>query len=200
MNSSIVLSLCDLTTVMVQPWANAGYECWCVDIQHPAGMTREGNVVMLGADILHWLPPRANYRAVFAFTPCTNLAVSGARWFRDKGLPGLASAIQLVERCRDIAEWSGAPWMIENPVGTLSTYWRKPDDTFNPCDFAGYLEDPASEAYTKKTCLWHGGGLHHASDEAGAPDSRKQDALAATGTGPGEPTKCHASGICPRSL
>lgn len=48
--------------------------------------------------------------------------------------------------------------MIENPVGRLSTAWRKPDHTFNPCDFGGYLE-PAGDAYTKRTCLWTGGGF-----------------------------------------
>ena len=41
--------------------------------------------------------------------------------------------------------------MIENPVGTLSTYWRDPDYLFDPCDYG----DP----YTKKTLLWTGGGF-----------------------------------------
>lgn len=152
----IVLSLCDVTTNMVQPWLEAGYECWCVDLQHPSGITKNGNLVLVGGDILEWLPPRRDYRIVFGWPPCTNVAVSGARWFRDKGLAGLASAIGLVERCRDICEWSGAPYMIENPVGTLSTYWRKPDHSFDPCDYGGW--EPGDN-YTKKTCLWTGGGF-----------------------------------------
>ena len=49
--------------------------------------------------------------------------------------------------------------MIENPVGTLSTHWRKPDAQFDPCDYAGYLDDPDADAYTKRTCLWTGGGF-----------------------------------------
>ena len=48
--------------------------------------------------------------------------------------------------------------MLENPVGVLSSYWRKPDHTFDPCDYGGYL-NPAGDAYTKKTCLWTGGGF-----------------------------------------
>ena len=152
----IVLSLCDITTNMVQPWLEAGHECWCVDLQHPAGITKEGNLVRVGCDLLHWLPPRREYQIVFAFPPCTDLAVSGARWFKDKGLAGLSMAISLVERCRDICEWSGAPYMIENPVGTLSTYWRKPDHAFDPCDY-GQFE--LSDNYTKRTCLWTGGGF-----------------------------------------
>src|SRR5690606_592719 len=154
----LVLSLCDRTGVMVRPWLDAGYECWVVDLQHPPGETRDGRLVRVGADVLSWLPPRAEYRIAFAFPPCTDLAVSGARWFRDKGLAGLAGALATVERCRRICEWTGAPWMLENPVGTLSTYWRKPDATFDPCDFGGYLEG-GGDAYTKRTCLWFGGGF-----------------------------------------
>lgn len=156
--TGIVLSLCDRSGVMVRPWLDAGYECWIVDIQHPPGVHRSGRLVRVGADIMTWLPPLAAYRIAFAFPPCTDLAVSGARWFKDKGLAGLASAISLVERCRDICEWADAPWMLENPVGTLSTYWRKPDHLFDPCDYGGYL-DPPGDAYTKRTCLWTGGGF-----------------------------------------
>ncbi len=88
----------------------------------------------------------------------TNLAVSGARWFRRKGLGGLSEAIDLVEACRRIAVWSEAPWMLENPVSTLSSYWRKPDYTFDLCEYGGYL-DPPGDHYTKKTCLWTGNGF-----------------------------------------
>lgn len=46
--------------------------------------------------------------------------------------------------------------MIENPVSTISTYWRKPDFTFHPHDYTGFEE---ADNYTKKTCLWVGGGF-----------------------------------------
>ena len=154
----VVLSLCDYTGNMVKPWAKAGYECICVDIRHPAGEHTRDGITFVGADIRYWLPPKKDYAIVFAFPPCTNLAVSGARWFKDKGLRGLIEGLELVERCRAICEWSGAPYMIENPVSTLSTYWRKPDYTFDPCDYGGYL-NPPGDAYTKKTCLWVGNGF-----------------------------------------
>lgn len=140
----LVLSLFDKTGNMVRPWSDAGYKTLCIDIQRD------------GTDILRWLPPRGEYKIVFAFPPCTNLAVSGARWFKDKGLAGLGSAIELVERARDICEWSGAPWMLENPIGTLATYWRKPDYDFHPWEFSGH--EP-QDNYTKKTCLWTGNGF-----------------------------------------
>ena len=71
---------------------------------------------------------------------------------------GLTEAVELVEACRRICAWSEAPWMLENPVSTLSSYWRRPDYSFDPCDYGGWL-DPPDDAYTKKTCLWTGGGF-----------------------------------------
>jgi hypothetical protein len=150
----LVLSLCDRTGVMVQPWLDAGSECWTVDKQHPAGKTVSGRAVRFGADVSQWKMPDFSMRRVaivFAFPPCTNLSVSGARWFEDKGLEALHESLGLVIACKRICEESGAPWMLENPVGMLSSYWRKPDYTFQPWQYG--------DTYTKKTCLWTGGGF-----------------------------------------
>lgn len=96
---------------------------------------------------------------VFAFPPCTDLAISGARWFAAKGPEALNAAMALVFACKKIAESTGAPYFLENPVSRISSEWRKPDFRFDPCDYAGYLEDPSTDAYTKRTCLWVGGGF-----------------------------------------
>lgn len=151
MSKGNVLSLCDFTGNMVKPWVDAGYRATLVDLQHPRIDTRP-NPALLKIDVRDMDSPEpGEFDIVFAFPPCTDLANSGARWFREKGLSGLIGALQVVEACRRICEASGAPWMIENPVGQLATYWRKPDYTFDPCDYG----DP----YTKKTCLWTGGGF-----------------------------------------
>lgn len=66
----------------------------------------------------------------------------------------------------------GAPYMIENPVSTISTYWRKPDYTFHPYQYTGYC---AADNYTKKTCLWTGNGFVMpvpAMANLGPPDDR----------------------------
>lgn len=155
MVDEIVLSLYDYSGNMVRPWARAGYECYCVDIKHEGREVEEagdGGIHYVEADIREYLPPRESYRIVFSFPPCTNLAVSGSRWFEEKGLDGLASGIKLVERAHKICRWADAPWMIENPVSTLSTYWRKPDYTFHPYEYDGFTA--RDEAYSKKTCLW----------------------------------------------
>ncbi len=114
-----------------------------------------GGITRVGCDVYGY-PATDRPDIVFAFPPCTDLAVSGARWFAAKGPDALARAVALVHRCRWIAERSGARWMIENPVGRLSSAWRKPDYIFHPHEYAGYLSEPLADQYTKKTCLWVG--------------------------------------------
>ena len=81
---------------------------------------------------------------IIAFPPCTDLAVSGARWFAEKQADGRQElAIKFFMRfvnanCEKIA--------IENPVGIMSSHYRKPDQIIQPWMF-GHGE-------TKKTCLW----------------------------------------------
>jgi hypothetical protein len=153
-----VLSLCDRTGVMVQPWLDAGYACVLVDAQHEHGVTHDGNLWRIGTDVRTYAP---DFRPaiVFAFPPCTDLAVSGAKHFKDKGLEALRESLDVVIACKRICEASTAPWMLENPIGTLSTYWREPDHLFDPWQYARYLQDVKQDAYTKKTCLWTGGGF-----------------------------------------
>src|SRR5688572_16430089 len=138
----IIISLFDFTGNMVIPWAEAGFLCYCVDLKHPMGKHREGNIVRVGADVREWLPPYAAVKMLFAFPPCTHVAVSGARWFQDKGLGSLVQALQLFDAVVRLAEWTEAPYLIENPVSTVSSYWRKPDYTFDPCDYGGYSAPP----------------------------------------------------------
>ena len=153
----VVLSLCDLTGNMVRPWARAGYRCICVDLQHEEDAEQNGPIAWVREDVRTYLPPLEKYAIVFAFPPCTHLAVSGARHFKDKGLGKLSESLAIVESCRRICEWSKAPYFVENPTSTLSTYWRKPDESFHPYEYGGYGHP--DENYTKKTCLWTGNGF-----------------------------------------
>jgi hypothetical protein len=154
-----VVALFDLTGNMVRPWAEAGHVCVCYDIQHPIRSDRVEAVGEKGRIIYkHWNAysrtiDEMGYALAFlcAFPPCTDLSVSGARDFQKKGLRGFIDALEMVETARVICELSGAPYMIENPVSRISSAWRQPDHTFDPCDYG----DP----YTKKTCLWTGGGF-----------------------------------------
>ncbi|HET7552164.1 MAG TPA: hypothetical protein VFK04_12810 [Gemmatimonadaceae bacterium] len=154
MSAPLVLSLCDATGNIVRPWAEAGYDCLCLDLTHSIRADRtEGRITYRWADVRSVTPADTGATPVmiFAAPPCTHLAVSGARDFARKGLRALIDALEIVEACRKLCEWYGCPWMLENPVSRLSTCWRKPDHTFDPCDYG----DP----YTKRTCLWTGGGF-----------------------------------------
>jgi site-specific DNA-cytosine methylase len=79
---------------------------------------------------------------VIAFPPCTHLAVSGARWFKDKQQEQMA-AIEFFYVFTHLPYQKVA---IENPVGIMSTKYKKPDQIIQPWQF-GHGE-------TKATCLW----------------------------------------------
>ena len=83
--------------------------------------------------------------------PCTDVAVSGARWMRGKGIRALINTLELWDAVLRYVEWAECPYMIENPVSTISTYWRKPDYTFDPWEYG--------DLWSKKTCLWTGNGF-----------------------------------------
>ena len=151
--------LFDVSGIMALPWLNAGFECWCVDLQHPPGITRDGNLFKVNADLsTTWTSPVPKERIAFtaSFPPCDHLAVSGARWFKGKGLRKLSSSIDCFATAAELADWSEAPSFIENPVSTISTYWRKPDFNFHPHGFTGWCK---IDNYTKKTCIWTANGF-----------------------------------------
>ena len=56
-NKGSVLSLCDRTGNMVRPWADAGFECFCVDIEHKAGEETRDGITWIGTNVRDWLPP-----------------------------------------------------------------------------------------------------------------------------------------------
>lgn len=162
-SEGIVVSLCDLTGNMLRPWAKAGFDCYAVDIQHSIRKDRRddfpggGSITYVWGDVRSWTPP-AKVAMGFAFTPCTNVAVSGARDFQKKGWPMLRDALDMFHAAVTAMEWACCPWMAENPIGRISGIMGKAEHTFDPCDYAGY---PGGEddRYTKKTCLWTGGGF-----------------------------------------
>ena len=181
--NKVVLSFFDLTGYMVWPWLESGYDAILFDLQHMHYMTAykgyHNTRQTVSKDILtitnYYLEQMIGLRkVVFAsfFPPCTDLAVSGARHFAAKKQrdPSFQKkAMDLVYKSRDIGRWLNrkynTPWMIENPVSVISTFWRKPNYTFHPYEYGGYLPQsdthpmypkyiPPRDAYTKKTCLW----------------------------------------------
>ena len=79
---------------------------------------------------------------MIAFPPCTHLAVSGARWFKNKQ----AEQTQAIGFFMEMAGAQIPRIAIENPIGIMSRLWRKPDQIIQPWQY-GHGE-------TKATCLW----------------------------------------------
>lgn len=130
-----ILSLCDLTGEWPKPYAQTGYDVISVDIQ------RGEDVRLMRIDDL---PP---IRGVLAAVPCTEFAVSGARWWAGKPDHLLTDAIAVMDACVRIIHVVQPHWYaIENPTGRIIRFLGKPDYSFDPCDFG----DP----YTKRTHLW----------------------------------------------
>lgn len=154
-NKKYVVSLCDKSGVAVKPWAEAGYTCYCVDVQHSIRKERvEGNIHYVWGDVRTWSPPAhvaGNIAMVMAFPPCTHVAVSGARDFRTKGTALLRDSLEMFSACEHAARWCGAPYFIENPVGKFSDHMDKPTHTFQPWQYG--------DNWTKLTCLWTGNGF-----------------------------------------
>ena len=95
-------------------------------------------------DIFKHLELEHDYDIMIAFPPCTHLAVSGARWFKQKQADGRQQ--KAIDFFMGLANADIPKIAIENPISIMSTKWRKPDQIIQPWQF-GHGE-------TKATCLW----------------------------------------------
>ena len=94
---------------------------------------------------------------LIAHPPCTYLTVTGNRWFNEERYGDIARKRK--ELRREAAEFFMACWnadcdnvVIENPIGYMSTYFRKPNQIIHPYYFAEKEDDENCER--KATCLW----------------------------------------------
>jgi hypothetical protein len=88
---------------------------------------------------------------IIAFPPCTYLTVTGNRWFNyekygDKAIQRMLDRNDAIKFFMRIANADCDRIAIENPVGVMSTQWRKPDQIIQPYQYG--------DAYEKRTCLW----------------------------------------------
>ena len=186
MTKGIVLSLYDYTGEALRPWAEAGYKCYAFDIQHDDSTRWDfkggGSVEFRHADLhnietIYALRDEFNGKGVvfgMGFPVCTDLAVSGAAHFKRKAEidPDFQRKASMYARwCGELFNVLGVPYFVENPVSRLATLWRKPDYSFHPYEYGGYIPEaeaehpkwpeyiPPRDAYKKKTCLWTGLGF-----------------------------------------
>lgn len=183
MSKGHVICLYECSGLSAEAWAFAGYTVYHYDI-----LTIEPREEPHGEGVKVFLPWNADNRAevealmlrhrgqaklVLGFPPCTDLAVSGSRHFAAKLQADPNCQNRAVARAKLVAEIAGqlnVPYCIENPVSILSSLWRKPDFTFHPCNYGGYLPPDdvhpiwpkyiaPRDAYPKKTCYWTGGNF-----------------------------------------
>ena len=133
-----VLLACERSGVVRREFRARGHEAWSCDLV-PAD---DGSEYHIQDDVLRWLAD--GWDMMIAFPPCTHLASSGARWFAAKRADGRQQAA--IRFFMDMANAPIAKRGVENPVGIMSTVWRKPDQILQPWQF-GHGE-------TKATCLW----------------------------------------------
>ena len=136
-----ILVACEESGVVSSRLIASGHNVTSCDLQsssHPAAAVRSRHIV---GDVLPLLSQ--DWDLVIAFPPCTDLASSGARWFAEKRENGTQQAS--IDFFLNFTALS-CPWAIENPVGIMSTQYRKPDQIIHPWQY-GHGE-------TKATCLW----------------------------------------------
>lgn len=134
-----VLVACEESQAVTKEMRKRGIEAYSCDIEPCSGGHPEWH---LQQDVIPLLDQ--TWDMLIAFPPCTHLACSGAAWFKQKRADGRQQlAIDFFmafanAKCNRIA--------IENPVGIMSSIWRKPDQIIQPFEYG----DP----FSKRTCLW----------------------------------------------
>lgn len=135
-----ILVACEFSGIVRQAFTKLGHDAWSCDIlpSELPGRHIQDDV----RDVLNNSRWKTFWDMMIAFPPCTHLAVSGARWFKNKR----EEQKEAIEFFLFLANSSIPKIAIENPIGIMSTLYRKPDQIIQPWQF-GHGE-------TKATCLW----------------------------------------------
>lgn len=140
-----VLVACEESQAVTKEFRALGHEAYSCDIVECSGGHPEWHIQQDVTPLL-----KMKWDMIIAHPPCTYLACTGNKWFKpeyrdrfptreNERRDAIAFFMEFVDAdCERIA--------IENPVGIMSTVWRKPDQIIQPWMFG----DP----YEKKTCLW----------------------------------------------
>ena len=130
-----VLVACEFSGTVRNAFRRRGHDAWSCDLL-PAD---DGSEYHIRGDCREHLE---GWDMVISHPPCTHLAVSGARWFKNKKVEQ-ADALGFV---LTLMEAPCQRWALENPISIISSKIRKPDQIVQPWQF-GHGE-------TKATCLW----------------------------------------------
>ncbi len=134
-----ILVACEFSGAVRSKLREAGHDAWSCDLE-PAEDKSPHHLREDVLNVIHW----NDWDMLIAFPPCTHLAVSGARWFPEKRLDGRQQ--NAIDFFMALVNCDIPLKAIENPIGIMSTKYRKPDQIIQPYQF-GHDE-------TKATCLW----------------------------------------------
>jgi len=130
-----ILVACEFSGIVRTAFEKRGFDAWSCDL---LDTEIPGNHIK--GDVLKILDQ--GWDLMIAHPPCQHLAVSGARWFKEKE----KEQEEALEFVRKLLEAPIKHIALENPVSVISTKIRKPDQIIQPWMF-GHGEK-------KKTCLW----------------------------------------------
>jgi site-specific DNA-cytosine methylase len=132
-----VLVACEFSGVVREAFHKKGFDAVSCDLlpTEQPGKHIQGDVIPL---------LKESWDLIIAHPPCTHLSCSGARYFKEKRADGRQQ--QGVAFFLEFVYLACPHVCIENPVGVMSTYYRKPDQIIHPWQF-GHEEE-------KTTCLW----------------------------------------------
>lgn len=141
-----VLVACEESQEVCKAFRELGHEAYSCDIQECSGGHPEWH---LKQDVIPLL--NQDWDLIIAHPPCTFLTVTGNRWFNvekygDKAIQRQKEREEAVEFFMQFANAKCEKIAIENPIGYMSTVYKKPTQIIHPYMFG----DPARKA----TCLW----------------------------------------------
>lgn len=141
-----VLVACEESQAVTIELRKLGHEAYSCDIEPCSGNHPEWH---LQQDVTPLL--KEKWDMIIAFPPCTYLTVTGNRWFDidrygDKAIQRYKDREKAIEFFMLLANSDCKKLAIENPVGIMSSYWRKPDQIIQPYQFG--------DTERKTTCLW----------------------------------------------
>ena len=132
--------ICEESQEVAKALRELGHNAYSCDLQKCSGGRPDWHIQGDAREVLG----RRRWPNVIAHPPCTDIAVSGAKWFKQKIADGRQKVA--IDFFMFIADYDCDKLSIENPVCIMSSVWRKPDQIIQPFYF-GHPE-------RKTTCLW----------------------------------------------
>lgn len=134
-----VLCACEESQVVTKEFRKLGHEAYSCDLQDCSGGFPEWHIK---GDVLPLLSDC--WDLIIAFPPCTYLSFAGNRYLN---VPGrYEQRLAAVDFFMSIVNAPCERIAVENPVGYMNSYYRKPDQIINPYQFG--------DSCRKRTCLW----------------------------------------------